>query len=138
MRQRILDDAIRLARAAGYVNAGTVEFLVIPETNEHFFIECNPRIQVEQAVTEQVTGVDLVEAQFRIAVGESLRALGIPAQDSIEEAPRSYAIQSRIVAIGAGVLTGYKEPTGRGRAGRFVRLSRLRAAAGNSIRCLRS
>jgi acetyl/propionyl-CoA carboxylase alpha subunit/acetyl-CoA carboxylase carboxyltransferase component len=113
VRQRILDDAIRLGRAAGYVNAGTVEFLVIPETNEHFFIECNPRIQVEHTVTEQVTGVDLVEAQFRIGAGESLRALGIPAQDSLD-APRSYAIQSRIVAIGAGALTGYKEPTGRG------------------------
>ena len=71
LRQRILEDAIRLARAAGYVNAGTVEFLVSPERGEHFFIECNPRIQVEHTVTEQVTGIDLVEAQFRIAAGES-------------------------------------------------------------------
>ena len=70
LRQRILADAVRLARAARYVNAGTVEFLVDPETGEHFFIECNPRIQVEHTVTEQVTGVDLVEAQFRIAAGE--------------------------------------------------------------------
>ena len=77
LRRRILDDAIRLARAAGYVNAGTVEFLVNPERGEHFFIECNPRIQVEHTVTEQVTGIDLVEAQFRIAAGESLKALGI-------------------------------------------------------------
>ena len=113
LRQCILDDAIRLARAAGYVNAGTVEFLVIPESSEHFFIECNPRIQVEHTVTEQVTGVDLVEAQFRIAAGESLQALGIPTQDAIA-APRSYAIQARIVAGGAGMLTGYKEPAGPG------------------------
>jgi biotin carboxyl carrier protein len=113
LRRRILEDAIRLARAAGYVNAGTVEFLVSPERGEHFFIECNPRIQVEHTVTEQVTGIDLVESQFRIAAGESLEALGILNQGSIEE-PRGYAVQARIVAGGAGVLTAYKEPTGRG------------------------
>lgn len=113
LRRRLLDDAIRLARAAGYVNAGTVEFLVSPERSEHFFIECNPRIQVEHTVTEQVTGIDLVESQFRIAAGESLAALGILDQESIA-APRGYAVQARIVAGGAGVLTAYKEPTGRG------------------------
>ncbi|MBM4259065.1 MAG: ATP-grasp domain-containing protein [Deltaproteobacteria bacterium] len=113
LRRRILDDAIRLARAAGYENAGTVEFLVSPERSEYFFIECNPRIQVEHTVTEQVTGIDLVESQFRIAAGESLAALGIVNQESITE-PRGYAVQARIVANGAGVLTGYKEPTGRG------------------------
>ena len=113
LRQRILKDAIRLARAAGYVNAGTVEFLVSPERGEHFFIECNPRIQVEHTVTEQVTGIALVEAQFRIASGESLKALGIPDQAAVE-APRGYAVQARIVAGGAGVLTAYKEPTGPG------------------------
>jgi len=113
LRRRILEDAIRLARAAGYVNAGTVEFLVIPERGEHFFIECNPRIQVEHTVTEQVTGIDLVEAQFRIAAGESLNTLGIADQAAIE-APRGYAVQARIVAGGTGVLTAYKEPTGPG------------------------
>ena len=113
LRQRILDDAIRLAQAAGYVNAGTVEFLVNPERGEHFFIECNPRIQVEHTVTEQVTGIDLVEAQFRIAAGESLKALGLGDQAAIE-APRGYAVQARIVAGGAGTLTAYKEPTGPG------------------------
>ena len=70
LRQRILADAVKLARAARYENAGTVEFLVNPETGEHFFIECNPRIQVEHTITEQVMGFDLVEAQFRIAAGE--------------------------------------------------------------------
>ncbi len=113
LRHRILEDAIRLARAAGYVNAGTVEFLVSPERGEHFFIECNPRIQVEHTVTEQVTNIDLVEAQFRIAAGERLKALGIADQSAVP-APRGFAVQARIVAGGAGVLTAYKEPTGPG------------------------
>ncbi|MHB8384424.1 MAG: ATP-binding protein, partial [Candidatus Binataceae bacterium] len=113
LRRRILEDALRLARAAGYVNAGTVEFLVSPERGEHFFIECNPRIQVEHTVTEQVTGIDLVEAQFRIAAGETLKALGIADQAAVK-APRGFAIEARIVASGTGVLTAYKEPTGPG------------------------
>jgi acetyl/propionyl-CoA carboxylase alpha subunit/acetyl-CoA carboxylase carboxyltransferase component len=113
LRQRILEDAVRLASAAGYVNAGTVEFLVNPERGEHFFIECNPRIQVEHTVTEEVTGIDLVESQFRIAAGEPLKALGIADQAAVK-APRGYAVQARIVAGGVGVLTAYKEPTGPG------------------------
>jgi acetyl/propionyl-CoA carboxylase alpha subunit/acetyl-CoA carboxylase carboxyltransferase component len=113
LRRRILEDAIRLARAAGYVNAGTVEFLVSPERGEHFFIECNPRIQVEHTVTEQITGIDLVESQFRLAAGESLKALGISDQAAVE-APRGFAVQARIVATGTGTLTAYKEPTGPG------------------------
>jgi acetyl/propionyl-CoA carboxylase alpha subunit/acetyl-CoA carboxylase carboxyltransferase component len=113
LRRRILDDAVALVRAAGYVNAGTVEFLVVPETGEHFFLECNPRIQVEHTVTEQVTGVDLVEAQFRIAAGDSLAAIGLGDQEAVG-APRGFAVQARVVATGAGVLTAYKEPSGAG------------------------
>ena len=113
LRRRILEDAIRVARAAGYVNAGTVEFLVSPELGEYFFIECNPRIQVEHTVTEQITGIDLVEFQFRIAAGESLKALGIGDQAAVE-APRGFAVQARIVATGTGTLTAYKEPAGSG------------------------
>jgi acetyl/propionyl-CoA carboxylase alpha subunit/acetyl-CoA carboxylase carboxyltransferase component len=113
LRRRILEDAIRLARAAGYVNAGTVEFLVDPERGEHFFIEFNPRIQVEHTVTEQVTGIDLVEAQFRIAAGESLQALRIHDQGAVE-VPRGFAVQARIIAGGSGMLTAYKEPAGPG------------------------
>jgi acetyl/propionyl-CoA carboxylase alpha subunit/acetyl-CoA carboxylase carboxyltransferase component len=111
LRGRILGDAVRLARAGGYVNAGTVEFLVAPETAEHFFIECNPRIQVEHTVTEEVTGVDLVEAQFRIAGGESLADLGLTATPP---AARGFAVQARVVATGAGSLDGYREPGGPG------------------------
>ncbi len=113
LRARILADAIALVRAARYVNAGTVEFLVAPETGEHFFIECNPRIQVEHTVTEQVLGIDLVETQFRIAAGESLASLGWPDQQAVG-VPRGFAVQARVVARGAGTLTAYKEPSGAG------------------------
>ena len=112
-RKKLLADAIRLARTAHYVNAGTVEFLVVPETGEYYFIECNPRIQVEHTVTEQVTGVDIVEAQFRIAAGESLHALGIGDQKAVG-APRGFAVQARVVARGAGAISAYKEPSGPG------------------------
>jgi acetyl/propionyl-CoA carboxylase alpha subunit/acetyl-CoA carboxylase carboxyltransferase component len=110
LRQRILDDALTLARAANYTNAGTVEFLVNAEAGQHFFIECNPRIQVEHTITEAVAGVDLVEAQFRIAAGESLADLGL----STIEPPRGFAVQARVVATGAGTITGYREPSGPG------------------------
>ena len=113
LRQRILADAVRLASAAGYENAGTVEFLVTPEDGRHYFIECNPRIQVEHTVTEQVTGIDLVEAQFRIAAGADLPALGLANQAAVP-APRGFAVQARVVARGAGSLRAYKEPAGVG------------------------
>ena len=113
LRQNMLDDAITLAKAADYVNAGTVEFLVSPESGAYYFIECNPRIQVEHTVTEQVTGVDLVETQFHIAGGASLASLGLADQAAIG-APRGYAVQARVVAQGGGTITGYKEPSGPG------------------------
>ena len=113
LRQQLFDDALRLVAAAAYVNAGTVEFLVVPETGEYFFIECNPRIQVEHTITEQVTGVDLVEAQFRIAAGATLGELGLGDQAAIG-GPRGYAVQARVVATGTGTFTTYKEPTGPG------------------------
>ena len=113
LRQRILDDAVKLARAAGYVNAGTVEFLVNPETGEHFFIECNPRIQVEHTITEQVTGFDLVEAQFRIAAGATLAGVGLADQKAVGT-PRGFAVQARVVAQGTGTLSAYREPSGPG------------------------
>ncbi|MBP8307733.1 MAG: ATP-grasp domain-containing protein [Burkholderiaceae bacterium] len=113
LRQRILADALKLAKAARYENAGTVEFLVDPQSGQHYFIECNPRIQVEHTITEQVMGFDLVEAQFRIAAGASLAALGLPDQKAVGT-PRGYAIQARIVAQGTGTITAYREPSGPG------------------------
>ncbi len=113
LRQRILADAVKLARAATYENAGTVEFLVNPETGQHFFIECNPRIQVEHTITEQVMGFDLVEAQFRIAAGASLGSLGLADQKAVGT-PRGFAVQARVVAQGTGTLSAYREPSGPG------------------------
>jgi pyruvate carboxylase len=71
-RAELCEAAVRLARAARYQNAGTVEFLVDATTGEFFFIEVNPRIQVEHTVTEVVTGIDLVKAQIRVAGGARL------------------------------------------------------------------
>ncbi len=113
VRTRILADAVRLVAGGGYRNAGTVEFLVEPETGRYFFIECNPRIQVEHTITEQVTGVDLVEAQFQVAAGASLASLGLGTQGAVPP-PRGYAVQARVVARGAGTITAYKEPAGPG------------------------
>ena len=113
VRERLLADALTLVRAADYVNAGTVEFLVAPETGQHFFLECNPRIQVEHTVTEQVTGIDLVEAQFQIAAGATLQSLGLGDQRAVS-APRGFAVQARVVARGGGTLSAYKEPSGPG------------------------
>ncbi|MEO8539505.1 MAG: carboxyl transferase domain-containing protein [bacterium] len=113
LRARILADAVKLGRAAGYSNVGTVEFLVSAESGEYFFIECNPRIQVEHTVTEQVLGLDLVEMQFLIASGATLLSLGLGGQDEVPT-PRGFAVQGRVVARGTGELSSYKEPTGAG------------------------
>lgn len=113
LRERLAADAIKLARALDYVNAGTVEFLVSPETGDYYFIECNPRIQVEHTVTEQVTGIDLVEIQFLIAGGASLASLGLPDQQTVGS-PRGFAVQSRVVVQGPGTISAYKEPSGAG------------------------
>lgn len=91
-REALWRDAVALAKAAGYRNAGTVEFLVDRE-GRHYFIEVNPRIQVEHTVTEEVTGVDLVASQIRIAGGATFADLGL-AQDRI--AIRGVAVQCRV------------------------------------------
>lgn len=92
VRDAILTDAVKLARSANYRNAGTAEFLV-DEQNRHYFIEINPRIQVEHTITEEITGVDIVAAQIQIAAGASLQQLGL-LQDKITT--RGFAIQCRI------------------------------------------
>jgi pyruvate carboxylase len=94
VRDALCNDAVKLAKSVGYRNAGTVEFLV-DNQGRHYFIEVNPRIQVEHTVTEQVTGIDIVQTQLRIAEGRSLAELGLK-QDSISL--RGHAIQCRVTA----------------------------------------
>lgn len=113
LRAQILADALTLVSGASYCNAGTVEFLVEPATGDYFFIECNPRIQVEHTITEQVMGTDLVQTQFRIAMGDSLASLGLGDQAAVGQ-PRGWSVQARVVATGAGTITGYREPSGPG------------------------
>jgi pyruvate carboxylase len=108
LRRALLDDAVRFGRAIDYVNAGTVEFLVDPQQGRHVFIEMNPRIQVEHTVTEETTDVDLVQAQLRIAGGETLAELGLR-QEAIVQ--RGAALQCRITT--EDPANGFRPDTGR-------------------------
>ena len=94
LRNRICDAAVQLMQNVHYINAGTVEFLV--SGNEFYFIEVNPRIQVEHTITEMITGIDIVHSQIKIAEGHSLHSdeIGIPAQSEIPLF--GFAIQSRV------------------------------------------
>ncbi|MCA0386490.1 MAG: pyruvate carboxylase [Firmicutes bacterium] len=94
-RLSICADALKIAGAVNYRNAGTCEFLVDKNGN-HYFIEMNPRIQVEHTVTEMITGIDIVQSQIMIAQGYALNSpeVGIPSQESVQ--PRGFAIQCRI------------------------------------------
>ena len=93
----LCEAALKIGRATNYVGAGTVEFLIDADTGKFYFIEVNPRIQVEHTVTEVVTGLDIVKAQIRIAEGERIGRLdetGIPAQKDIRL--NGHALQCRI------------------------------------------
>jgi pyruvate carboxylase len=96
LRRKLCDAALRLAEAANYVNAGTCEFLIDRDNGEFYFIEVNPRIQVEHTVTEVVTGIDIVKAQIRIAGGGRLGTdeTGAPRQEAI--GLNGHALQCRI------------------------------------------
>lgn len=120
-RQAICEDAIKLAKHVNYRSAGTVEFLV-DKHGAHYFIEMNPRIQVEHTVTEVVTGIDIVQSQILIAEGYALDSeeVGIKSQDDI--APRGAAIQCRITtedpansfAPDTGTIEFYSTGSGNG------------------------
>jgi pyruvate carboxylase len=135
-RAELCDAALKIGRAANYCNAGTVEFLQDADSGSFFFIEVNPRIQVEHTVTEMVTGIDIVKAQIRIAAGERIGAIesGVPAQQDIRL--NAYALQCRVTTEDPennfvpdyGRLTAYRSPAGFG-----VRLDAGTAYAGAVI-----
>ena len=122
IRRELADAAVALARAAGYYNAGTVEFLVDADSGEWYFIEVNPRIQVEHTVTEMVTGIDLVRCQIQVAQGLELHGaeMNLPAQDRMPL--YGYALQCRITTEDPannfvpdyGKLSTYRSPAGFG------------------------
>lgn len=122
LRQTLYRDAIAFAKAIGYQNAGTVEFLIDTvgsNVGKHVFIEMNPRIQVEHTVSEEITDIDLVQSQMRIASGESLGDLGL-SQETIQR--HGFAIQCRITTEDpaanfrpdTGKITTYRSPGGAG------------------------
>jgi pyruvate carboxylase len=119
-RDAILSDAVRLAKTANYRNAGTAEFLV-DQQNRHYFIEINPRIQVEHTVTEEICGIDIVAAQIQIAAGATLQQLGLT-QDRISI--RGFAIQCRITT--EDPAHGFSPDTGK--------IEVYRSAGGNGVR----
>jgi pyruvate carboxylase len=133
VRVELCEAAAKLAKDVGYDNAGTVEFLYDVDSKEWFFIEMNPRIQVEHTVTEQITGIDLVRSQILVAQGYALDSeeIGLPPQENI---PRNgYAIQARITtedpeknfAPDYGKILAYRSAAGFG-----IRLDGGMAASG--------
>ena len=120
VRDKILADAVRLAKSVNYRNAGTAEFLV-DQQNRYYFIEINPRIQVEHTITEEITGIDIVAAQIQIAAGATLQQLGLT-QDRIST--RGFAIQCRITT--EDPANGFSPDTGK--------IEVYRSAGGNGVR----
>ena len=128
MRERICEAAVQLMKNVEYVNAGTVEFLVSNE--EFFFIEVNPRVQVEHTITEMITGIDIVQSQIKIAEGSSLHdsSLNIPDQQNIQM--NGYAIQARVTT--EDPLNQFMPDTGRIAAYRSGGGFGVRLDAGNA------
>lgn len=134
-RQKICEDALKIARAVNYISAGTVEFLVDAEGN-HYFIEMNPRIQVEHTVTEMITGIDIVQSQLLIAQGYPLNCprIGINTQEDIHT--QGFSIQCRVTtedpsnnfAPDAGIIDVYRTGSGFG-----VRLDGAEGLTGANI-----
>jgi pyruvate carboxylase len=121
-RAELCDAALAIGRAANYLNAGTVEFLQDADSGRFYFIEVNPRIQVEHTVTECATGIDIVKAQIRIAAGARLGTpeSGVPPQGEIRIA--AHALQCRVTTEDPennfipdyGKITAYRSPAGFG------------------------
>ena len=134
-RTEVCELALRIGQAVGYQNAGTVEFLMDMDSGAFYFIEVNPRVQVEHTVTEEVTGIDIVQSQIRIAEGATLtEATGVSRQEDITLS--GHAVQCRVTTEDPqnnfipdyGRLTAYRSATGMG-----IRLDGGTAYAGGVI-----
>jgi pyruvate carboxylase len=122
IRKGLAEAAVALARTAGYYNAGTVEFLVDADSGDWYFIEVNPRVQVEHTVTEMVTGIDIVRSQIQIAQGLKLHGpeMALPSQNNIPV--NGYALQCRVTTEDPannflpdyGRIHTYRSPAGFG------------------------
>jgi pyruvate carboxylase len=142
-RATLCGHALAIGRAVGYVNAGTVEFLQDAETGECYFIEVNPRIQVEHTVTEMVTGIDLVKAQIRIAAGAAIGTpgSGVPLQAEIRVG--GHAMQCRVTTEDPennfipdyGAITAYRSPAGFGSVSTQGPHTRARSSRARTTRC---
>ncbi|PIK28803.1 pyruvate carboxylase [Bacillus pumilus] len=129
LREDICEAAVKLARNVSYINAGTVEFLVA--NGEFYFIEVNPRVQVEHTITEMITGVDIVQTQILVAKGHDLHSneVGIPKQEGIFT--HGFAIQSRVTT--EDPLNNFMPDTGKIMAYRSGGGFGVRLDAGNSF-----
>ena len=122
IRKELREAAVRLARSAGYYNAGTVEFLVDVDTGSWYFIEVNPRVQVEHTVTEVITGIDIVRSQIQVAQGLALHGpeMRLPEQDAVPL--HGFALQCRVTTEDPannfmpdyGKIHTYRSPAGFG------------------------
>lgn len=124
VREELCQAALKIGRAVKYENAGTVEFLVDRDTNQYYFIEVNPRIQVEHTVTEEVTGIDIVKSQILVAQGMPLSdpEIGLPSQEGIRT--NGFALQCRVTT---------EDPT-NGFMPDYGRIAHYRSASGMGIR----
>ena len=135
-REAICEAGVRIGKQVDYSCAGTVEFLMDVKSREFFFIEVNPRVQVEHTVTEEITGIDIVKAQFLLASGAKIGdgICGVPKQQDI--IMKGHAIQSRVTTEDAandfapdyGKITVYRSASGHG-----IRLDAGTAATGTVI-----
>src|SRR5688572_3785810 len=123
IRERLCSEAVKLAASVRYANAGTVEFLVDRE-GPYYFIEMNPRVQVEHTVTEMVTGIDIVKSQLRIAEGHPLESPEVGIRSQSDVSVRGYALQCRITT----------EDPANGFIPDYGRITHYRSAAGFGIR----
>ncbi|CAG5141275.1 uncharacterized protein ALTATR162_LOCUS902 [Alternaria atra] len=120
---KVIEDALRMARHIQYFSLGTFEFLTNPVTKEYYFLEVNPRLQVEHTITESISMTDVVKAQLLLAQGASLSECGLPtAERKPETPPPAHSIQLRITAenvqsdwsLSIGKITSFQFPSGNG------------------------